>query len=202
MHSIMVAGSAAGYTDAQVALARRIGAEIAEAGCALVNGATTGLPLVSADSARSAGGKIIAVSPAATLDEHLGLFRFPKYEPDELVFVGALASETWVQHVAPHITSGVADLVRELERQFRLKFRNIISVAMADAVIAIGGRIGTVNELTIASDMAKLIGIVKGGGGNAEEFPGMVERSGKQKAPVLVGSPEDLVHQILQVLQA
>lgn len=100
------------------------------------------------------------------------------------------------------VAGSAADVTSELRKQFMLKFRNAISVAMASAVIAIGGRIGTINELTIASDMGKPIGIVEGGGGNAEEFPGMVERSGKMKAPVLIGSPEDLVRQILETLQS
>lgn len=202
MISIMVAGSAVGNDIDQVKLARQLGLAIAKAGCTLINGATTGLPLSAAEEARSNGGLVVAVSPARDLDEHLDLFGFPLYPVNEMVFAGFNAGQTWDEHIARMIPIEDASEVRELKKQFQLKFRNVISVAMASLVIAVGGRIGTINELTIASDMGKPIGIVEGGGGTSVQFPKLLRRSGKQKAPVLVGSSEDLVSQIIQTLQS
>lgn len=202
MLSIMVAGSASSYTGDQVALARGLGIAIAKAGCALVCGATSGLSLVAAEEARKAGSRIIAVSPAADIAEHLDFFGFPAYYPGELLFTGVHSEITWNLCIEQGVAWRPLPNTIELKKQFRLKSRNTISVAISHALIAIGGRIGTINELTIASDYGKPIGIVKEGGGTAELFPELVRSSGKQKAPILVDSPEALVSQILQILQA
>lgn len=201
MVKIMVAGAASGYTDGQVELARILGLTIAKANCILVNGACTGLPWEAAEAARSAGGRIIAVSPASSLDEHTSHFGFPQYPTEEMLFAGREADTTWSLLVHASLPRGQVDKERDLKKQFQLKFRNTVSVAIADAVIAIGGRIGTINELTIASDMAKPIGIVEKGGGTAELFPELVRQSGKQKALILVLLPTELVDQILHILE-
>lgn len=200
MPSIMVAGSAFGYTKLQVGLARRLGRAIADAGCTLVNGAATGLPYVAAEAARSVGGQIIAVSPASSLEEHLYYFGFPDYPGEVILFAGNWANQTWYHCVYHRLTDRQFEKIRDLKKQFMLKFRNTISVAISSAVIAIGGRIGTINELTIASDFAKPIGIVKGGGGTSEHFPEIACQSGKQKAPILILPPTVLVGQILKTL--
>lgn len=201
MTNIMVAGSASGYKAKQAELAQALGLAIAKADCTLVNGACAGLPFAAAEAARSAGGQIIAVSPASCLSEHTDHFGFPSYPANEMRFTGRLRLETWVMYVQPDLFPDKIDEAQELHKQFALKFRNGVSVAIANAVIAIGGRIGTINELTIASDMAKTIGIVKEGGGTAEQFPELVRQSGKQKAKILVLPPTELVDQILKTLE-
>lgn len=52
--------------------------------------------------------------------------------------------------------------------------RNIIDARAADAVIMIGGGVGTLNELTIAYAAAKPIVIVRGTGGWAERIEGVL----------------------------
>jgi predicted Rossmann-fold nucleotide-binding protein len=166
-----------------------------------VNGATTGLPLVAAKEARRHGSQIIAVSPAVDLTQHLQLFDFPEYLREELVFAGFEANMAWMKLVERFITKFPPDEREKRKRQYFLKYRNPISVGMSDAVIAMGGRIGTINELTIASDFGIPIGIVREGGGTAELFPEIVRQSGKQKALVLVLPPKELVDKILKHLE-
>ena len=51
-----------------------------------------------------------------------------------------------------------------------LKLRNVYSVAERDASIVIGGRYGAVNELSIAYDLWKNIGVFEGSGGITESL--------------------------------
>lgn len=124
MTNIMVAGSASGYKAKQAELAQALGLAIAKADCTLVNGACAGLPFAAAEAARSAGGQIIAVSPASCLSEHTDHFGFPSYPANEMRFTGRLRLETWVMYVQPDLFPDKIDEAQELHKQFALKFRN------------------------------------------------------------------------------
>ena len=82
--------------------------------------------------AKEVGGITVGVSPAINLKEHINNYNYP-YHPDifdSLIFTG----------------SGY-------------KGRNVTLVRSCDAVISVMGMIGTLNELTIASDEKKIIGL-------------------------------------------
>ena len=53
---------------------------------------------------------------------------------------------------------------------FDLKGRNVPFIRTCDGVISISGRIGTLNELTIAFDERKTIGVLSGSGGISAVF--------------------------------
>jgi uncharacterized protein (TIGR00725 family) len=117
-------------------LAWRLGTKIAKCGCVLITGATTGLPDLISRAARSAGAITIGISPAQSREEHLGQYSLPDDGTEIIIYTG-----------------------------FGLKGRNVINVRASDIVIIAGGGIGTLNELTIALDEGKVIGVLEGSGG-------------------------------------
>src|SRR3989344_5517579 len=140
---ICVSGAAAGSCtiDAKVK-AQAIGRAIAEEGAILVTGATTGIPFESARGAKEVGGLSVGMSPAATLQEHVNKYRLPTENFDFIIYTG----------------TGYAG-------------RNLLLTRSSDAVIIVCGRIGTLNEFTIAFEDKKIIGILVGSGGITNEIP-------------------------------
>jgi uncharacterized protein (TIGR00725 family) len=154
-------------------LAGRLGRMIAKQGCIVITGATTGLPDAVSRAARALGGLCIGISPAASREEHLGGYGLPDDAVDVLVCTG-----------------------------FGLKGRNVINVRASDIVIIIGGGIGTLNEFTIAFDEDKIIGVLEGTGGAADNVREIASLSRKRRStPVLYDdSPERLVESCLALL--
>jgi hypothetical protein len=85
---------------------------------------------------------------------------------------------------------------------FGTKGRNVLLVRSADAVIAASGEAGTLNELTIAYDEGRPIGLLAATGGAADLAAGIF--SGFTKHPELPilsrEEPEALVRELLAVL--
>jgi len=134
---IGVYGSAAGNIDSSLLeKARELGREIAKRGHIIVTGACTGLPYQAVLGAKEKGGKAIGFSPARDIDEHTEIYGFPVKGFDEIKFTG-----------------------------LGKKGRNVVSVHNCDAAVFISGRIGTLNEFTIAYDDNVDIGILEGTGG-------------------------------------
>ena len=59
--------------------------------------------------------------------------------------------------------------------------RDIINIRSADGVVIVGGGIGTLNELTVAYDEGRPIGILTGTGGISNSVPHVIEDLCKRK---------------------
>ena len=73
--------------------------------------------------------------------------------------------------------------------------RNLILTRSADAVIIICGRIGTLNEFTVAFEDRKPIGVLEESGGMADEIEDIIVKTGKAsstKANPIQLTPEEL----------
>lgn len=127
-------------------LAESLGAAIAQAGCFLVTGATTGLPGLVATAFRKQGGFALGISPAENRAEHVQRYGLPEDGADVIVYTG-----------------------------FGYKGRNVINIRSSDIVIIFGGATGTLNEFTIAYDEGKVIGVLAGSGGVADHIEKIVE---------------------------
>jgi uncharacterized protein (TIGR00725 family) len=149
---IGVYGSAAGVVDSVIPKAMEIGRQIALNGHIVVTGACTGLPYEAVKGARETGGKSIGYSPAKDLKDHISHYKFPKDAADDLIFTGA-----------------------------GLKGRNVLSVEGCEACVFISGRMGTLNEFTIAYDNGKIIGILSGTGGMTDLVYDIVQYLKKEK---------------------
>ncbi|MBI5619642.1 hypothetical protein HY950_01655 [Candidatus Gottesmanbacteria bacterium] len=85
----------------------------------------------------------------------------------------------------------------------RKKYRNVLLTASVDAGIVVSGRWGSLNEFTDLYDMGKVIGVLTGTGGVADELPSLSKKIHKpSKAVVLFdSSPEQLVKRIIEELK-
>ena len=154
-------------------LADNLGAVLAQHGCVLVTGATTGLPDLVAKAVRSYGGLSLGISPASNRKEHLQNYKLPEDAADVIIYTG-----------------------------FGYKGRNVINVRSADIVIIFGGATGTLNEFTIAYDEGKIIGVLEGGGGVADHIRDVTQFCKKPTQGLVVfdRDPEKLVERCLAAL--
>jgi hypothetical protein len=175
---IGVMGSASG-PQTENAEARRIakdlGREIAKRGHIFINGACPGLPNDALEGAKEAGGLTIGISPAFSEYEHIHEYLSP-HDHDMIIYTGMGFME-----------------------------RDIINIRSADAVIIIGGGIGTLNEFTIAYDEGRPIGVVTNTGGVSNSIPHIVEGLCKRKIPpnlVMDDDPAKLLDKLEIVIKA
>ena len=142
-YQICVSGAAAGETVVSAhEQAYALGVEIAKAGKTLLTGATVGLPHSAAQgftSVKNAKGSSIGFSPASSFREHVATYRLPTEEFDYINFTG-------MEYVG----------------------RDVHLVRSADAVITVGGRMGSLHELATALESRKVCGILLGSGGLAD----------------------------------
>ena len=153
--------------------AEELGRIIAQNGIILVNGATTGFPLFAAKGAKEAGGFVIGISPAETEKEHKERFQLPLEYLDMIVYTG-----------------------------FGYSGRNLLLTRSADTVIVGCGRMGTLNEFTIAFEDKKPIGVLNDSGGTTDLIKEIIEHShrGGETPVIFESNPAILVEKLLALL--
>jgi uncharacterized protein (TIGR00725 family) len=169
---ICVSGGSEGkQVEKAYPLARQVGKEIAKKGHILISGATTGVPYEAAKAAKKAGGSNIGFSPAGSEVEHKRKYRLP----DEGIFDHIIYTE-----------AGYAG-------------RNLLMVRSADATIMIDGRMGTLNEFTVAFEENEIVGVLEGSGGTADEVRRIigVAKKGNRKV-IFDNNPVKLVDKIIE----
>lgn len=176
-YQICVSGAASGETvAASNDLAFTLGAEIARAGKTLLTGATTGLPHAAARGFKSVSntkGVSVGFSPASSFREHVSTYRLPTVEFDYINF-------TSMEYVG----------------------RDVYLVRSADAVITIGGRMGSLHEFSTALESRKVCGILVGSGGLADYAAQLlknVEAPGA-KDVIYDSDPKRLVARVVEAL--
>ncbi len=155
--------------------AKELGREIAKQGAVLVTGATTGFPLWSAMGAKEAGGFSIGFSPAATEKEHIENYKLPLEYLDVVVFTG-----------------------------FDYSGRNLLLTRSSDAVLVGCGRMGTLNEFTIAFEDRKPIGILEGDWETDEVARLIIEKSHRKQDNgkiVFDSDPKRLVEKVIEMVK-
>ena len=149
-YQICVSGAAAGETvQAAHQLAFDLGKGIAERGKTLMTGATVGLPWYAAQGAFGVKGKrgvSIGFSPASSFREHVAVYKLPTVEFDYINFTG-------MAYVG----------------------RDVHLVRSSDAIITVGGRMGSLHELSTALESRKVCGVLLGSGGLADYIPTLLE---------------------------
>jgi len=156
-----------------IQLAQELGKEIAKRDIVLVTGATTGVPFWAAKGAKKNGGIVAGVSPAASEKAHLLKYRLPVEYHDLIIFSGA----------------GYAG-------------RNLLLTRSADAVIICCGRMGTLNEFTIAFEDEKPIGVLEESGGTADMIREIVKRAHRGRGKFFYStSPAKLVKKLIKLIE-
>jgi uncharacterized protein (TIGR00725 family) len=170
-YSICVSGAAAGKTvDEDKYLAERIGSAIAKSGHIITTGATVGLPYYAARASKMEGGISIGFSPASSLREHIYKYRLP-------IGVFDFVNYTGLNYVG----------------------RDAYLVLSSDAVITIGGRMGSLHEFTTALESNTICGILTGSGGTADMIDFLMKtlEPVHKKNVIYDDNPEKLVEKII-----
>lgn len=173
-YSICISGAAAGESvDMSCGLAYELGIAIAKTGHIITTGATVGLPLYAAKGACDAGGKSIGFSPAASLREHVRKYRLPIGMYDYINFTG-------MHYIG----------------------RDIHLVQSSDAVITVGGRMGSLHEFTTALEAHMPCGVLLGSGGLADTIPALLEKLEEPEGSLVFfdTDPERLVKKVVATL--
>lgn len=150
--------------------AREIGKEIALRGGVVITGACWGMPHEAVLGAKKAGGYTIGVSPAISEEKHKKEYRFPIENYDLIFYTG-----------------------------YGFSARDVWLMRMSDAVIFICGRIGTLNEFTICFEDHRLMGVLEGTGGMADEIKGIIKVANKGPGRIIYDKdPKKLVEKIFK----
>lgn len=176
-YQICVSGAASGSTvhDSHQ-LAFELGAEIAKQGKTLLTGATIGLPHFAAIGFKSVAvskGVSVGFSPATSFREHVSTYRLPTKEFDYINFTG-------MEYVG----------------------RDVHLVRSCDAIITVGGRMGSLHELSTALESRKVCGVLLGSGGLADYVPTLLEyvEAPGAKEVIYDTSPARLVQKVTELL--
>ena len=154
-------------------IGEEVGKEIVKQGCILVTGATVGVPYFAAKGAKKENGMSIGFSPAASEVAHKKVYHLPTDAFDVIVYTG-----------------------------FGYSGRNLIMTRAADAAIFICGRMGTLNEFTIAFEDQKPIGVLVGSGGTADEIKGLIKRPFRGELKTIYNrNPKELVTELIQLIK-
>lgn len=154
-------------------MALEMGKEIVRQNGVVITGATIGIPHWVARGAKEEGGISIGLSPAATEKAHVKSYHLPTDFFDLIVYTG-----------------------------FDYSGRNLLLTRSADAVIVICGRMGTLNEFTIAFEDDKPIGVLEGTGGTADMIREIVERSHRGPGKIIYDSePKRLLGKVLKMVK-
>ncbi len=171
MYKIGVSGSARNNcAPGAFAKAREVGRQIALAGQVCVTGDTKGVPHAAAHGAKAAHGFTVGVSPAVSEQEHLRKYHLPNDDLDIVMYTG-----------------------------FQYSGRNLLFIRACDAVVFVCGRIGTLNEFTIAFEDRKPIGILTETGGVMEEIEHILSLAKRGKGRIVF---DDDPHRLIQKLMA
>lgn len=155
MYQICVSGAAKGTSvEEGRVLAGLLGEAIARAGHSLMTGATVGLPNYAAEAYKAAGGTMsVGISPAASKVEHVVKYKLPVEAYDTILYSG-------LHYIG----------------------RDTLLITSSDAVVSIGGRLGTLHEFTIAMESDTPIGFLQGAGGISTEIQQILSAAGTSRA--------------------
>jgi uncharacterized protein (TIGR00725 family) len=153
--------------------AEELGREVVRHNGILITGATTGTPFWAAKGAKEEGGISIGLSPAASEREHIKSYKLPTEYFDVIVYTG-----------------------------FNYSGRNLLLTRAADAIIFVCGRMGTLNEFTIAFEDEKPIGVLEGTGGVADLVRELLPKLHRGNGKVVFDSdPKRLLEKVLELVR-
>lgn len=174
-YQVCVSGAAKGESaENGKALAQAAGGAIAKAGHSLMTGATTGIPNEAAIGYKKAGGQMsLGISPASTKVEHVLKYRLPTESYDAILFSGL------------HYSG-----------------RDALLINSSDAVVSIGGRLGTLHEFTIAMETHTPFGLLHGAGGVGDQIENLLKILPNADPELVVtdSDPDKLVEKLTKLL--
>ena len=145
--------------------AEEIGKIIAETGNTVVTGGTEGYPHIVAMSAIKNRGKAISYATGLKIADHLKFHKVDLSQYSKVIFQKKYFNKKLL---------GIDNYLRSLDMCLNV-----------DCAIIIGGRVGTMYEVTILSGIAKPIFILKGSGGITNEtIKDFIKEGHKEKSKI------------------
>ena len=164
--------------------AKELGQVLGNYNIDIINGACTGIPYLVSYSAHQKGIDVYGYSPVFNFEQQ------KKFTPND-----DLSIYKKIYYISKKFECSYnSDACK--------KYRNVISTANCDAGIIVSGRWGTMNEFTNLYDMGKVIGVLTGTGGIADELAKLDKKiKKKSKAKIFFNSsPKELVDCIINEL--
>lgn len=180
-YKIGIFGSAVKEVEKTLQKAKKIGEELGKRKVIIITGALPGIPDLVAIEARKSGAEIWGFSPATTKKDQLSI----NTDGDNTIYSKFFfVPKTY-----------------EFANNFEVskKYRNVNSTATCDAGIIIAGRWGTLNEFTNLMDMGKVIGVLTGTGGVADEILSLSKKihKGNKSKLIFSNSATGLVKKVI-----
>ena len=186
-YKLGIFGSAAGDLDLALPKCREFAKELAEHKDEIIilTGAGPGLPFVIAKEAVALGIEAWGFSSA----KDLGGQKQSAPDVDPSIFKKIIYLS--------------ANLPFTANVRVGRKYRNVTSTASCDAGIVVSGRWGSMNEFTNLMDMQKIVGVLTGTGGVADELPALYKKITKegQGTAVFSDDPKQLIEKVLKLLK-
>lgn len=155
------------------AKAKELGREIAAHGAIINTGATTGFPMYAAMGAKDECGFSIGFSPAANEREHVDTYKLPLDFMDVVVYTG-----------------------------FGYSGRDLLLVRSSDALVVGPGRIGTLNEFSIAFEDGKPTGVLEGSWPTANLLREVLDAAHRPNPHIIFDSdPKAIVERLIEMVQ-
>ncbi len=154
--------------------ARQLGEQIGKRGHIFLNGACPGIPHEAMLAAKEAGAWTIGISPAFSEKEHVEEYESPLGH-DIILFTGQGFME-----------------------------RDILNIRSSDGIVIVSGGVGTLNELTVAYDEGRAIGVVTNSGGISNAIPHVIVELCRRTIPpnmVFDDDPVKLMDKLEEVIE-
>ncbi len=153
--------------------AKELGREIAAHGAIINTGATTGFPMYAAMGAKDVCGFSIGFSPAANEREHVETYKLPLDFMDVVVYTG-----------------------------FGYSGRDLLFVRSSDAMIIGPGRIGTLNEFSVAFEDGRPTGILEGNWPTSGFLREVIDAAHRPNPHIIFDSdPKAIVERLIEMVQ-
>ena len=154
--------------------AKELGREIVRHGGVVLTGAASGFPLWAAMGAKEEKGMVIGLSPATNETEHKDVYRMPTEYADLIIYSG-----------------------------FGEPGRDLMFSRSADAIIVGCGRVGTLQEFTVAFQEGKPVGVLEGEGSIAPLVKEITARGEYPTQKIFFESdPKVLVQKLFAFIEA
>lgn len=175
-YNICVSGAAKGDSVTLAkGLAKAVGVQIVEQGHVVTTGATTGLPYHAAKAAHDQDDSYITsigFSPASSRIDHVNRFKLPTDAYGSIIYTG-----------------------------FGYMGRDVLLVRSCDALVMVGGRLGTLNELMIALEEKTPVGVLVGSGGTTDAVDAVLKAAKRNRAGIIFDDdPAALVSRLTQMV--
>lgn len=175
-YNICVSGSAKGESvNLAKGLAKAVGVQIVQQGHVVVTGATTGLPYYAAKAAHDQDSNYVTslgFSPATSRIDHRNKYKLPTDAYGSIIYTG-----------------------------FGYMGRDVLLVRSSDALIMVGGRLGTLNELMIALEEKTPVGVLVGSGGMTDAVETVLKAAKRNRSGIIFDDdPATLVSRLTQMV--